>query len=118
MAGSELVADGLTKPLQGQSFAKFVNRLGMISQAEPRARRAGVQVKRMERRLEKVILWLALVGCSLLAVDGVLGGLLVAAAAIVKWKREGQNQNQEREESKTSAGWTNSAREDYGPTRG
>ena len=100
MAGSELVADGLTKPLQGQSFSKFVQRLGMTLDEEPQVRRLQKTAEAAGNdRWKSAVPLLAMLGCSLLKVNEVLGSLLVLLAGLVKLKWEGTRSNQERQES-------------------
>ena len=100
MAGSELVADGLTKPLQGQSFSKFVQRLGMTLNEEPQVRRLQMKAEAARHdRWKSAVPLLATLGCSLFKVNEVLGSLLVLLAGLVELKWEGTRSNQERQES-------------------
>ena len=100
MAGWELVADGSTKPLQGQSFSKFVQRLGMTLDEEPQVRRLQMKAEAARHdRWKSAVPLLAMLGCSLLKVNEVLGSLLVLLAGLVNLKWEGTRSNQERHES-------------------
>ena len=105
MAGSELVADGLTKPLQGQSFSKFVQRLGMTLDEERQVRRLQMTAEAARHdRWKSAVPLLAMLGYSLLKVNEVLGSLLVLLAGLVKLKWEGTRSNQERQESQEMTG--------------
>ena len=111
MAGSELVADGLTKSLQGQSFAKFIQQLGLRSGEKAQVRALAVDQEKSGPKWQKVVPWLAIAGASMVKSNMILGCLLMAVAGLLKlWG--GQKSEQERQKPKRTGGRASSA-----PTR-
>ena len=116
LAGTELLADGLTKPLQGQSFGRFQEMLGLAKEED-------IQVKKMKiadraesgRDVEAAAGCLTLAGYALRLKGNPLGQLLLMIAVLLKCYG-GQKRTQEREEL-TREGGTATSAEDGKPSR-
>ena len=109
LRGTELVADGLTKPLQGQSFARFVQDLGMNREeqreanAETQANGQGQAAIRalvagsllmsqasgsvLEESENEGMDWVFTAGAILMTLDAVYAGQLVVESSRCRSRR-------------------------------
>ena len=112
MAGTELVADGLSKALQGQSFGKFVQKLG------PMQERTGAACRSMNATAVdgpwKLAPWLAVVGCSLMDVNLPVACLLFLLTSCLWWrdKKDKKECEKNEQEPKRTGGRAISAQDD------
>ena len=89
MPGADLVADGLTKALSGQAFAKFCNGMNVKAEGEkaedPRVQKVEVMADG-DRSGEHPWRWMLLAGVAVMRERPILGCALILAFCVVRYK--------------------------------
>ena len=86
-SGSELAADGLTKALQGQGYAKFLRLVGMVNCTEFQRSNphvASMTVASNNRSLQAAAVACTLAGVALMTEDWLVASLVVLAGCVVR----------------------------------